>query len=157
MIKRSLLYLRRKYKRSVLLFLLLFVISFSLAIGVTVWNSIGAVTKEVQNKLGTSFNFRLPSAVTNNEAYYEDVTDSEGNLIKSYIGPKLNDDIIRTILEQVDGISDYNAQIDKYVYVDNANLIPGLFALGADSTNSYDNLKILYERAGHNALWQYGK
>lgn len=55
MVKRSLLYLRRKYKRSVLLFLLLFVISFSLAVGVTVWNSIGAVTKEVQDALGTSF------------------------------------------------------------------------------------------------------
>lgn len=33
MFKRSLLYLRRKYKRSILLFLLLFVISFSLSVG----------------------------------------------------------------------------------------------------------------------------
>lgn len=47
MVKRSLLYLRRKYKRSALLWLLLFVISCSLAIGVTVWSSIGAVTKDV--------------------------------------------------------------------------------------------------------------
>ena len=46
--KRALLYLRRKKPRTALLFLLLFVLSLSLAVGVTVWGSVGAVTRGIQ-------------------------------------------------------------------------------------------------------------
>ena len=45
MLKRAWLYLTRKYKRSILLFFLLFVISFSIAVALSIWNSINAVTK----------------------------------------------------------------------------------------------------------------
>ena len=150
--RRALIYLKKKYKRSVLLFLLLFVISFSLAVGITVWNSIGAVTKEVQRQLGTSFNFRLPSAVTNNEYFYEDVVDVDGNPQKLYVGPKLNEETIAQILAEVPGISEYNAEIDEYVYLDDAQMILGIGSLGAEHTDPvlnewlrlYDHVTILY-------------
>ena len=127
MIRRALLYLRRKYNRSILLFLLLFVLSFALLIGLSVWNSISSVTRAVQQELGTSVIFRVPSYITNDAAYYEDVTDSFGNSQKSYVGPKLNNDTIHQILAQVPNIKDYNAELDHYVHVDDAKLIPGLF------------------------------
>ena len=130
MVKRSLLYLCRKYKRSVLLLLLLFVISFSLAVGVTVWNSIGSVTKEVQDALGTSFTFRIPSYITNDASYYKDVRDSSGNVQKWYVGPKLNNDTIQTVLDYVNGISAVNAEMDEFVHVDDIKLVPGLFCAG---------------------------
>lgn len=126
MVKRSLLYLRRKYKRSVLLLLLLFVISFSLAVGVTVWNSIGAVTKEVQVALGTSFTFRIPSYITNDASYYKEVNDSSGNAQKWYVGPKLDNETIQQIMQNIDGITGYNAEMDNYVCVEDADLIPGM-------------------------------
>lgn len=126
MVKRSLLYLRRKYKRSVLLLLLLFVISFSLAVGVTVWNSIGAVTKEVQDALGTSFTFRIPSYITNDASYYKEVNDSSGNAQKCYVGPKLDNETIQQIMQNIDGITGYNAEMDNYVCVEDADLIPGM-------------------------------
>ena len=130
MVKRSLLYLRRKYKRSVLLLLLLFVISFSLAVGVTVWNSIGSVTKEVQDALGTSFTFRIPSYIINDASYYKEVNDSSGNAQKWYVGPKLNNDTIQTVLDNVNGISAFNAEMDEFVHVDDIELVPGLFCAG---------------------------
>lgn len=126
MVKRSLLYLRGKYKRSVLLLLLLFVISFSLAVGVTVWNSIGAVTKEVQDALGTSFTFRIPSYITNDASYYKEVNDSSGNAQKCYVGPKLDNETIQQIMQNIDGITAYNAEMDNYVCVEDADLIPGM-------------------------------
>ena len=128
MIRRALLYLRRKYSRSILLFLLLFVLSFALLIGLSVWNSISSVTRAVQQELGTSVIFRVPSYVTNNAYYYEDVTDSFGNAQKSYVGPKLNNDTIHQILERVPNISKYNADMDRYILVDDAELIHGLQA-----------------------------
>lgn len=50
MINRAWLYLTRKYKRSILLFFLLFVISFSIAVALSIWNSINAVTKGVRRR-----------------------------------------------------------------------------------------------------------
>lgn len=77
MFKRSLLYLRRKYKRSILLFLLLFVISLSLSIGVAVWGSIGAVTKEIQDRLGTSFICKIQPDAEDPD-YYQTVMVRDG-------------------------------------------------------------------------------
>ena len=60
-LKRSLVYLKRKNKRSILLFLLLFVISCSISIGLSVWNNMGDAIKEVEQRMGTSFIVKLPS------------------------------------------------------------------------------------------------
>ena len=77
--KRALLYLRRKKPRTALLFLLLFVLSLSLAVGVTVWGSVGAVTRGIQQELGTSFVMRLPSEVVyGRDSNYTEVIDENG-------------------------------------------------------------------------------
>ena len=139
MLKRSILYLRRKNRRSILLLILLFVISFSLAVGLSVCSSINAVTKEVQDRLGTSFVFRIPTVITNDPAYYQDVTDINGKTQKYYIGPELNNDTIRQVMEHIDGITGFNAELDMNVYVEDANLYPGMFQLGARSTDPAAN------------------
>lgn len=128
MLKRATLYLRRKYRRTILLLVLLFVISFSLAIGLTVWNSIGAVTRGIRQELGTSFVMRVPSYVKNDPAQYEDVKDKDGNTQKYYVGPRLNDDIIAQIVSQVDEISAYNADMWHIVWMEDTTLIPGAFS-----------------------------
>ena len=130
MVKRSLLYLRRKYKRSVLLLLLLFVISFCLSVGICVWRSIGAVTHEIQQTLGTSFAVRMHVSLTHHPAILEDVTEPDGTTRKVYTGPHLDDNTIEQIM-QIDGISAYNADnyLEAYPHLDNLQLVPGMWNL----------------------------
>lgn len=130
MVKRSLLYLRRKYKRSVLLFLLLFVISFCLSVGICVWRSIGTVTHEIQQTLGTSFIVRMHVSLTHHPANLEDVTEPDGTTRKVYTGPKLDDNTIDQIM-QIDGITTYNADnyLEAYPHLDDLQLVPGMWNL----------------------------
>ncbi|WP_164510321.1 ABC transporter permease [Agathobaculum sp. Marseille-P7918] len=125
MVKRSLLYLCRKYKRSILLFLLLFVISFSLAVGVTVWGSIGAVTKEVQDRLGTSFLVKMPALDPENTEYTEPAFRKDGSVTKVYVGDMLDQKLVDTIM-QVDGVTAYNGEMSCYLCADNLELVEGL-------------------------------
>ena len=125
MLKRSLLYLRRKYKRSVLLLILLFVISFSLAVGLTVWGSINTVTQEVQHELGTSFVVTSPAIDSENSEYFKGVNLQNGGTAKVYTGPKVNQELLDAIT-QIDGISNYNAEDYLYgINVKDLTLIAG--------------------------------
>lgn len=130
MIKRAWLYLTRKYKRSILLFFLLFVISFSIAVALSIWNSINTVTKEVERSLGTSITLKLSSA-TQTEGFHQDYTIDvmfkDGNSYRCYNGPPLTEDTIRQVLEGVDGFISYNADDDTYCHLDGLKLIPGLW------------------------------
>lgn len=126
--KRAILYLRRKHKRSILLLLLLFAISCSLAVGVTVWNSIGAVTKEVQDQLGTSFIFKMPTLDPENTEYYRPVTMWDGSATKAYMGATLDHRLVEEIM-QVDGVSAYNGEQTQWVHVDDIELYPGAMSL----------------------------
>mgnify|MGYP005773382405 FL=1 len=128
MLKRSLLYLRRKYKRSVLLLILLFVISFSLAVGVSVWGSIGAVTKEVQDRLGTSFIVKMNAGL---EGPYETVKLKNGGTQNVYCGPRADRGLIEEIM-QVDGVADYNAETYSIIYTEDFSPVPGGWAMAAE-------------------------
>lgn len=126
MLKRAVLYLNKKLKRSLLLFVLLYIISFSLIVGISVWSSITAVTQEVQQSLGASFIFRIPSYIKNDQAYYEKVTDTTGNTQYFYTGPELNENTIAQIMEQVPEIAEYNAELNHYIHLEDGDLIAGL-------------------------------
>lgn len=126
--KRAILYLRRKYRRSVLLFLLLFIISFSLAVGVTVWNSIGAVTHEIQQQLGTSFVLKMPALDPENTEYYRPVTLQDGSMTKAYMGATLDQRLVEEIM-RVDGVSAYNGEQAQWVHVDDMEVYPGAMTL----------------------------
>ena len=124
MLKRACLYLRRRYKRSILLFLLLFIISLSLSVGLSAWNGINTVTKEIEQQLGTSFVFKLPAIDTKGTEYSQIVYAQDGTATQSYIGPKLDKDFVHQIM-QVDGISAYNGELENWVCTDNVELISG--------------------------------
>ena len=130
MIKRAWLYLTRKYKRSLLLFFLLFIISFSIAVALSIWNSISAVTKEVEHSLGTSIILKLSKATQSVEVHEEFSTEvlyRNGNRYMRYSGPPLTDDTIRQVMEAVDGFTAYNADNDGYCHLDGLQLIPGFW------------------------------
>ncbi|MBS5166109.1 MAG: FtsX-like permease family protein [Butyricicoccus pullicaecorum] len=124
--KRVIIYLKRKYRRSVLLFMLLFVVSFSLSVGICVWHSISSVTREIQQTLGTSFVVRLPTFLTQDPSSYIAVESPNGTTQRLYNGPKLDDTVIQQIV-QVNGITTYNANNDllAYPHLDDLQLIAG--------------------------------
>ena len=123
MLKRACLYLRRRYKRSMLLFLLMFLISLSLSVGLSAWKSIDAVTKEIEQRLSTSFVFKVPATLnTEDVTYYRPVTTT-GAGSKAYCGPTLNQDFAEQIM-QVDGIRAYNGEIYSVICIDDLELSP---------------------------------
>ena len=149
-LKRSLVYLKRKHKRSVLLFLLLFVISCSISIGLSVWNNIGDAIKDVEQRMGTSFVMKLPADTNSYDSIY--VTNYETNYDfiagTSYIGPPLDESVIEAVIE-VDGISAYNADETTWVHLDDAVLLPGIWT-GWLKAEEYDPewrpVEIMYSR-----------
>lgn len=138
MVKRAWIYLRRKYKRSIILLLLLFVISCSLSVGLSVWNNIGAAIKEVEQRMGTSFVMKLPSHTNSYDSIYTTTYETKYDFIPgtSYIGPPLDESVIEAVME-VDGVTEYNADVYSYVHLDDAELIPGGWADGLDD-EEYD-------------------
>ena len=136
MLKRAALYLRRKYRRTILLLLLLFVISFSLAIGLTVWNSIGAVTCGIRQELGTSFVMRVPSHVIyGTDSNYTEVVDENGQTKRQYTGFTLDEATVEQIMQQVEGLDTYNAEKSEYVHADDFSLLYGKFANAWENWN----------------------
>ena len=124
--KRALLYLRRKKTRTALLFLLLFVLSLSLAVGVTVWGSIGAAVHDVERSLGTSFIVKMPDNMT--AGPFEMLELNDGTTERTYVGPRVDQQLVDQIM-QVDGISSYQAENFTYACVDEINLIEGGYAI----------------------------
>ena len=136
MLKRAMLYLRRKKTRTALLFLLLFVLSISLAVGVTVWGSVGAVTRGIQQELGTSFVMRLPSEVVyGRDSNYTEVIDENGQAKRQYIGAALDEATVEQIMQQVEGLDTYNAEKSEYVHADDFSLLYGKFANAWENWN----------------------
>ena len=114
MIRRARLYLTRKYKRSVLLLLLMLTVSASILTGLCVSNSIHAVISEIKRTLGTSISFQLDRFITQDSSYGKSLKSKFWDFQLTYDGPDFNWDTVHQILEQLDGISDYNPGEDLH-------------------------------------------
>lgn len=129
LLKRALLYIRRKRSRSILLLLLLTVLATSISIGITVWNSLDSVVFEVQNRLGTSFIVKMQDGLT--AGPFEMVKLRNGGEQQTYVGPRVDQQMVDQIM-QVDGISSYQAENFTYACVDGINLIAGGWVSGLE-------------------------
>ena len=146
--KRAQLYLMRKYKRGILLFLLLFVVSSSILVGLCVWGSINAAAEEVQQRLGTGFRLKVPSIFRSNPDYCRRVTGADGKETLMYAGPALDDTLIEEI-RKVEGVSQYDAELDEYVLLENGELIPGMFTAAYEEYQQAGEM----EMADNRAFW----
>ena len=121
--KRALLYLRRKKTRTALLFLLLFVLSLSLAVGVTVWGSVGAAVRDVEHRLGTSFIVKTRDQFPPGKLITAQLKD--GNAVQRGVIPRADQELVDAIMQQVDGITAYHTEYFSWVYSNTLELIEG--------------------------------
>ena len=128
MIKRASLYLRRKYKRTILLLVLLFVLAFSLAVGLSMWGSVNTVTKDVQDRLGTGFVFKMPPLDPMDTTYYQPVHLRDGGRTKAYVGATLDKQLADEVMG-IDGVSAYNGEMTQWIHVDDIEIYPGAMTL----------------------------
>ena len=109
-----------------MLLLLLTVLATSLSIGITVWNSLDSAVDEVQNKLGTSFIVKMQDGLT--AGPFEMVKLRDGGERQVYVGPRVDQQMVDQIMQQVDGISSYEADNYTFACVDGIKLIEGGYA-----------------------------
>ena len=126
--KRALLYLRRKKTRTALLFLLLFVLSLSLAVGVTVWGSVGAAVRDVEHRLGTSFIVKTRDQFPPGKLITAQLKD--GNAVQRGVIPRADQELVDAIMQQVDGITAYHTEHFTYAYSNALELIEGGWSMG---------------------------
>ena len=128
MIKRASLYLRRKYKRTILLLVLLFVLAFSLAVGLSMWGSVNAAVQDVERRLGTSFIVKTRDEFPPGELITAQLKD--GLSVQRGVIPRPDQEVVDAIMQQVDGITAYHTEKYTYVYSKTLKLIEGGWGMG---------------------------
>ena len=118
-LKRAWLYVIRKKSRSILLFLVTFVLACCLLAGAALKSSADAEAEQVRQSLGSSFMITVDS--TNPANYVE--KDYYGMLMDSYVGPVLTMEDVEQILA-VDGVTQYTTDNSWLVWTD-LTLKPG--------------------------------
>ena len=109
-----------------MLLLLLTVLATSLSIGITVWNSLGSAVREVQDRLGTSFIVKMQDGLT--AGPFEMIKLRDGGERQVYVGPRVDQQMVDQIMQQVDGISSYEADNYTFACADEIKLIEGGYA-----------------------------
>ena len=123
MFKRASLYLRRKYKRSVLLLILLLVLTVGLAVGLSMWGSVNAAAQDVERRLGTSFVVRMRDQFPTDTTVTAHLKD--GGAVQRGVIPRPDQAVTDAIMQQVDGTTAYHAEEFTYVYSDTLELVQG--------------------------------
>lgn len=108
--------------------------------------AVHTVTKEIEQTLGTSINFRLSRIITQDPSYGKYVKSKFDISYLTYDGPDFNWDTVNQILEQVDGITDYNAESYQMMCVDNLSLVPGLFNLSDPDDDLFQQVTNVYKK-----------
>ena len=121
-LKRAWLYVIRKKSRSILLFLVTFVLACCLLAGAALKSSADAEAEQVRQSLGVSF---IITVDTTNPANYTK-KDYYGMIIDSYVGPVLTMEDVEQILA-VDGVTQYTTDNSWDVWTD-LQLYPSMYA-----------------------------
>ena len=124
LLNRAFLYLIRKKGRSILLFIIMFVMSVLLIAGFTIKASADQAAEELRKSIGSSFNFEI---TTNNTALYEPVTDESGFTYQKYTGPLITEEMKNRILS-IDGVSDYTVKGNALCAYTSLDLYPAYYA-----------------------------
>ena len=123
--KRIFLSLSRK-KSNVLLFGILFFLTFFMLVFLSVYGTSKQMMKEVEKKYGASFMMLLYRDKSKLELWEERDVEGVGTL-DYYIGPGIDEEMMDYILEEADGVTDYEGGGDYSVLLCDYDLIPGYY------------------------------
>ena len=111
--KRATIYLTRKKGRSILLFLILFLMGTFVLTGLSMHNSAKRAAKEMQQSFGSGFNVYIKPELNRSD-------NVDG--IPTFTVPQAEK------IGKMSGITQYNIELLKFVQVDDITLVPGLYA-----------------------------
>ena len=123
--KRILLSLSRK-KSNLLLFGIVFFLTFFMLVFLSIYGTSKQMMKEVEKKYGASFMLLLYRDKSKPELWEEREVETVGTL-SFYIGPGIDEKMMDYILEEADGVVDYEGGGDYSVLLCNYELIPGYY------------------------------
>ena len=123
--KRIFLSLSRK-KSNLLLFGILFFLTFFMLVFLSIYGTSKQMMKEVEKKYGASFMMLLYRDKSKLELWEEREVEGVGTL-NYYIGPGINEEMMDYILEEADGVVDYEGGGDYSVLLCDYDLIPGYY------------------------------
>ena len=123
--KRILISLSRK-KSNLLLFGILFFLTFFMLVFLSIYGTSKQMMKEVEKKYGASFMLLLYRDKSKLELWEEREVEGVGTL-NYYIGPGIDEEMMDYILEEADGVVDYEGGGDYSVLLCDYDLIPGYY------------------------------
>ena len=131
-LKRSLLYIKRK-KNNLILLVILTILSFIALLSIAVFRGSQEAQKDIRKSLGASFQMKT---IINEDPEYQEVSIlPNGGTITSYKGPLIDEQIIQTIMGHK-GIINYSVDKGNPLYIEDISLFPGLYADTVHLTNT---------------------
>ena len=122
--KRAILYLKRKKGRMLLLFCLLFLMSISILTGFSLKESTERELDRLRLSMASGF---IMKADMDNEMYKEVTDYGHGATSTHYAGPMVTDEMIEKVLS-LDGVEDYSVIDETHMVWINLTLRPGMYA-----------------------------
>ena len=122
--KRILLSLSRKKSNLLLLGILFFLIFFML-VSVSIYNTSQKNVSAIEKTYGISFSIGITPDKNDMSQWEERVVEGLDSSIQAYIGPNVDEAMVRRISEEVEKITDYEAGSTADVMLYGYDLVPG--------------------------------
>lgn len=111
--KRAIIYLTRKKRRSILLFLILFLMGTFVLTGLSIHNSAKLAAKEMRQSFGSGFNVYIKPELNRSD-------NADGIPVFTVSQAEM--------IGKISGIAQYNIELLNFAQVDDITLVPGLYA-----------------------------
>ncbi|RKJ50640.1 ABC transporter permease [bacterium 1XD42-54] len=125
--KRILLSLFRKKSNMFLLGILFFLLFFML-VSVSIYNTSRDTISAIERTYGTSFSIGLTPDKNDMNQWEDRAIEGMDSPVRTYIGPNVDEAMVRRITEEVEGITDYEAGSRADVMLYEYELVPGYHA-----------------------------
>ena len=136
--KRILLSLSRK-KSNLLLLGILFFLAFFVLVFISIYKTSSDTVSEIEKTYGTSFSIRITPDKNDMNQWEDRVIDGLDSSVRAYIGPNVDEAIVRRISEEVEGITDYEAGSRDNVMLYEYDLIPGYHVWKYDYFSTHEH------------------
>lgn len=150
-LKRSLLYIKRK-KNNLILLVILTILSFIALLSIAVFRGSQEAQKDIRESLGASF--KMEAIISDDPAYRKITALPDGGTISSYVGPLIDEEMIQAVMKH-DGVINYSVENGMSVYIEDISLFPGLYADGIQLANTDPRYAadLTEEEKNSNVIW----